>query len=241
LLVDFAGGYRNRLVGKNTIVCIRHMEDWVDTDEFVTETDRKRRILTRDDRKYLTGEKIIEGDKKYVTDQRIRERITGGVRDLGFLIETGNEDLLYSGSHYPPHVRAALASYFLESSLHYHHDHEFEWSNDAENPLTPVDPTTDLETQLERLLPKVLTDVPFASIDSVNVEITVEGTLQKKELLEEEMLKKQRIKEHKYDAWKDMGGQLDQLKSRLQEENKEVVIENPEPDVDDITITPDKD
>lgn len=213
----------------------------VDVDQFLTDTDRKRRMLTRDDRKYLIGEKIIEGDKKHVTRQRIRSRIAGGIRDLSFLMETGNEGMIYSGSSdYPPHALRAMVEYFLQASLQYHNDHTLERSPKTEDLMTPVESTAHLENRLEDVLPDVLSDTPYASVESVTVDINVEGTLRKKELLEEDMLNQQSIKPRKVDAWKNMGGQLDQLKSRLKKENEQVKISPERPEGEFTIISPDE-
>jgi len=195
-----------------------------DGKEWLTETDRKRRMLTRDDRKYLKGEKKIEDSTKHSTNHRIRKRIHGAIRDFSFIIETGSSPLISSPDDAPVNVKKRLMLNFIHSSILY--AYSFLYDNDPNSDESSA--TTDSIDHIEELIAdavrKVVVGGDYARVDSVNVDINIEGVTSGEQYLLDQFMKNYETTETNIDRWYTLGGDIKQLEERLEEEGEELKV-----------------
>lgn len=93
------------------------VEDLFVTDytEWATDTDRQRAMLTRMDREKLLDSSEMGSSSKH----RVRKRINGAVRDFAFLIETGNEEIIFDAIDVPEAAKYGSAKAFISVAVQY--------------------------------------------------------------------------------------------------------------------------
>jgi len=154
------------------------------TDEWISEIDRKRRMLTRNDREYLVGEISVSDSTEYNVRHRIRNRIHGGMRDLAFLVWTDNLDMVTGFSQVPSSSRREVATNLTATVIRYNLEYLIsqpitgspDVDSDGElfgSALTLENSGDAMENTLEGALQTAVESLDgMPNLDSVDVDIT---------------------------------------------------------------------
>lgn len=190
--------------------------------------DRKRSILTRDDRDYILGAKDLSGDTEYRAQNRIRKRVDDGIRDLAFLSVTGYSDALRFSSM-PPSAEGYVTEHAMKSVLEFWYSYVYD--KKYKHDVHEGDDHIDIFTRpLESAIADVLEDGAYREVKSVEIEI--DGTTGKQEYLRDKLLDDDVITIMTLNRYRDLADDDDrqQLATELAEADKNLRVYHPEQD-----------
>lgn len=194
-------------------------------EEWLLETDRKRGMLTRDDRQFLLGEKKLDDAGKYSTRHRIRRRINRTVRDLAFLSRTEKRDIIGDcASRVHPMVRPTLISEFVKNSIDYGHSEIYRRDSKSDDPDQMADALYRVEDIIADSIEDIVTGREYSHVDSVEVNIDIDGVKTAADNLLDEFLEDYNTIVSRFDTWQYYDGDPERLKKRLSEADEELIV-----------------
>jgi hypothetical protein len=192
-------------------------------DAWLRETDRKRGLLTRDDRKFLIGETDTTGQAKYNTKYRIKQRVKRGLRDIAFIRRAGHQALFSSALEDltdDPKLARYVALYILEAGMILSQTQDQIY---GEQSSIPAEERLGMSDMLESALYYSYNRLPrAATVTNVDVSVDVDSTTHDLDQLEKRIVYNE-VTEPELRTYLKIRGR-DDLKKKLEKQNETIRV-----------------